>query len=120
MTTIDEYQDVLDVRDIIERVEELRDDRENCDDAAELSELEELLGDLAGYGGDEQWQGDWYPVILVRDSYFVDYARELLEDCGDIPRDLPHYLEIDWDATARNIRVDYSAVEFRGVTYWYR
>ena len=79
-----------------------------------------ILEELEGNGGDEQWRGDWYPGSLIRDSYFPNYARELLEDCGDIPRDLPSYIEIDWAATARNIRVDYTACEIDGVTYWYR
>jgi hypothetical protein len=135
MTDINNMQDILDVRDIIARVEELREGREEynekmSDGAAwdkvedgepeELKTLESLLSELAGYGGDEQWEGVWYPVTLIRDSYFTDYAQELCEDIGDIPRELPHYIEIDWEATARNIRTDYSSVEFDGVTYWYR
>jgi len=44
----------------------------------------------------------------------------LLEDCGDIPKNLPSYIEIDWETPARNIRVDYTAVEFGDVTYWVR
>ncbi|EIP87405.1 hypothetical protein A33K_15424 [Burkholderia humptydooensis MSMB43] len=79
-----------------------------------------MLDDLAGYGGDEQWEGRWYPVTLVRDSYFEDYARELVEDIGDLPKGLPAYIEVDWAATARNIRADYSSVEFDDVTFWYR
>lgn len=46
--------------------------------------------------------------------------QELLEDIGDIPRDMPHYLVIDWEATARNIAVDYTQVDFDGVTYYIR
>lgn len=135
MTTFSSNDDIIDVRDVITRVEELREGREHWTseerpagvwhvayptDAEELENLEGLLSCLAGYGGDEQWEGQWYPVTLIRDSHFTDYARELLEDCGDIPRDLPGCLEIDWDATACNIRIDYSDVEFNGVTYWYR
>jgi hypothetical protein len=44
----------------------------------------------------------------------------MLEDCGDIPKGIPSYIEIDWEATASNIRVDYSSVEIDDVTYWYR
>jgi hypothetical protein len=29
-------------------------------------------------------------------------------------------VEIDWDATARNVRDDYTPVEIDGATYWYR
>lgn len=139
---ISNMDDIIDVRDVITRVEELRDERdsfvigapdgteteapeqwaaENADEAAELAQLEELLSDLCGYGGDEQWDGDWYPITLIRDSYFTDAMQELCEDIGDMPRDgFPAYMVIDWEATAKNLQVDYSSVEFDGVTYWYR
>jgi hypothetical protein len=90
------------------------------DEAEELATLEGLLSELAGYGGDEQWEGDWYPVTLIRDSYFTEAMRELVSDIGDLPKDIPSYLAIDWEATADNLRADYSSVEFDGVTYWYR
>ncbi len=128
--TIDQYADILDVRDIIARVEELESELqgetpdgttwEGTEEAEELTALRVFLEELAGAGGDEQWRGDWYPVTLIRESYFVDYVQELLEDCGDIPKNLPHYIHIDWERTARDIRVDYSGADFHGVTYWYR
>lgn len=86
----------------------------------EYCALQNLLSDLKGYGGDEQWRGDWYPITLIRDSYFTEAMQELCEDIGGVPKDIPHYIEIDWEATARNMQVDYSSVEFDGVTYWYR
>ena len=91
-----------------------------ADEHAELSELEALLSELAGYSGDHQWEGEWYPLTLIADDYFVEAMRELVMDIGDMPRKLPSYLEIDWNATADNLRVDYSSVEFNGTTYWYR
>ena len=129
-TNLDTSADIIDVRDIIERVEELEDEMQGeipdgttwagTEQAEELSALRAILADLEGNGGDEQWRGDWYPVTLIRDSYFVDYAQELCEDIGDVPRNLPHYIEIDWNATARNIRMDYTCTEINGITYWYR
>lgn len=135
MTDITSYDDIIDVRDITDRVEELREARDDwaeCsgdeskwadthpDDAAELEALESLLDDIRGYGGDHQWEGHWYPVTLIRDSYFTEYAMELLADIGDLPREMPHYIVIDEEATAENIRADYSDIEFDGATYWYR
>ena len=133
---------MFDVRDVMARVEELESERdsftdgadtesgtealaklwadENTDDAAELATLTELLEEVKGNGGDEQWRGDWYPVTFVRDSDFTDYARDLCADIGDVPRDMPSYLVIDWDATAGNIQQDYTSIEFDGDTYWYR
>ena len=40
-----------------------------------------------------------------------DFAWQLAEDVGDIPRDLPSYIVIDWEATARNIMFDYFEVD---------
>lgn len=119
-TTLDLSADIIDVRDIIARYEELEDAVDGLPDAEERYLLASILSSLVGYGGDEQWRGDWYPVTLVRDSYFTTYARELLEECGTIPRDLPSWIEIDWEATARNVRIDYTPVDINGRTYWYR
>jgi hypothetical protein len=128
-TTLDLTADVIDVRDIIARYEELAADMPEGTDAAmyewldanpKLRQLSDILAELAGYGGDEQWRGDWYPVTLIDDAYFVDYVQDMLADCGEVPRDLPEYIEIDWRATARNVQTDYSSVEIDGRTYWYR
>lgn len=128
-------EEIIDVRDIIDRVEELEAemadlgeaeaDNQTVSDAyhdahCERLDLIAILDDLKGYGGDEQWRGDWYPVTLIRESYFTDYCQELCEDIGAVPRDLPDYIAIDWDVTARNLMVDYSTVEIDGVTYFYR
>ena len=131
---ISSSDDTIDVRDVIERVEELREmaeaenwntdqDSEDYDpspDQEELITLERVMDDLKGNGGDEQWEGAWYPGNLIRETYFVDAMQELVQDIGDLPRDIPSYLEIDWEKTAENLRADYSSVEFDGVTYWYR
>ena len=90
------------------------------DDAEEYLQIKAVLAELCGNGGDEQWRGDWYPLIFIRENYFVDYCRELVSDIGDMPREIPSYIEIDWDATADNLKVDYSEVEIDGDTYFYR
>lgn len=35
-----------------------------------------------------------------------DFVQEMLEDCGDIP-ELPRYIHIDWEWTAREVMMDY-------------
>jgi hypothetical protein len=117
VTEIDNSQDYLYVRNIIERVKELE-DSEDEDEKAELATLTELLDNMKGYGGDHQWKGDWYPVTLIRESYFEEAMDELLEDIGDMPKNIPSYLKITVDYDA--LKMDYSSVEFDGVTYWYR
>lgn len=122
-TELDLTADIIDVRDVIARVEELEPQVDAIGEGehiAEWNKLTRLLYELKGYGGDEEWRGDWYPVTLVDDAYFVDYARELVIDCGELPRDVPEWIEIDWRATARNIQTDYLSVEINGRTYWYR
>jgi hypothetical protein len=114
---IDFTSDIIDVREMIDRYEELESD---SNFAEEFEIIHAILEDLKGYGGDEQWKGEWYPSHLIRYSYFSDYAREMLEDCGLLPRDLPHYIAIDWIATAENILVDYSPFDVHGALYYYR
>lgn len=36
-----------------------------------------------------------------------DFVQGLLEDCGDIPKDIPFYIAIDWEVTACNVMQDY-------------
>jgi hypothetical protein len=122
--------DVIDSRDIIARIEELQDMGANErriehpdlepseDDAEELRELDALRSlqeEAEGYTSD--WE---YGATLIRESYFEDYCQEMLEDIGDLPKDLPGYLVIDWEATADNLRVDYTEVDFDGVAYLVR
>lgn len=85
------------------------------DYAAEL----QILKSLAEEGSNAS--PDWgHGEALIRESYWVDYVQELCEDIGDIPKNLPHYIVIDWEKTAENIAYDYSQVNFWGVTYYIR
>jgi hypothetical protein len=88
----------------------------------EFYKLNELLDELRGNGGDARdSEGNWYPLSMIRDDYFVSYAQELAEDIGaiDVNASWPARC-IDWDQAARELQMDYSTVEFDGVTYWYR
>ena len=123
---IDEHEDILDVRDIIARVEFLEsaddvDQDAGSEDQQELAQLWAVLEQCKGYGGDEQWRGDWYPITLIRDDYFTEYAQELAEDIGAISPQATWPLNcIDWERAARELQMDYSTVEYNDVTYWYR
>lgn len=37
----------------------------------------------------------------------AEFAEQLCRDCGDVPN-LPNYIYIDWERTARDIMMDYS------------
>ena len=120
---IENTEDILDIRDIIARVEYLegQDLGRDEDEWQERDTLTAFLGDLRGNGGDEEWRGDWYPLTLIRDSYFEEYAKELAEDIGAIAGGVQWPLHhIDWQAAAEALQMDYVPVEFDGVTYWVR
>lgn len=133
---ISNTEDVLDSRDIIARIEELEAERDdfataeagegepevmdweaaNPEDAAELAILSKLAEEAEGYAAD--WK---YGETLIRDSYFRTYAEELADDCGMIPDGLSWPLTcIDWEQAARELQMDYTSVDFDGVTYWVR
>jgi DNA repair exonuclease SbcCD ATPase subunit len=77
----------------------------------ELDELESIKEEIS------EWKEG---TCLIPESDFTEYVQEMLEDCGDLPKDLPHYIIIDWEATADNIRQDYSTCDYQGTTYLYR
>jgi hypothetical protein len=59
-------------------------------------------------------------VTFIEEGHWTEYVQDLCEDIGDLPKDLPSYIVIDWDATAENIKVDYSETEIGGYTYFFR
>jgi hypothetical protein len=95
---------------------------EDCqlEEAIEYRAIKEVLEELKGSGGDEQWRGDWYPCTMIAEDYFTAYCQDLVSDIGDMPREIPSYIEIDWDATANNIKIDYSSIDIDGTTYYFR
>lgn len=83
-------------------------------DWEELNILEELAKEC-------QWASDWeHGETLIRDTYFVDYVKDMLEDCGTIPKGLPWYVAINWEETAENVQQDYTEVDYDGATYYIR
>ena len=139
--------DVIDIRDLIERFEELeakeqavstaREELEEGqkeseelteaeedfdeDERAELAAIRSLLDELEGNGGDHDWRGSWYPLMLIRDDNFEDFARQEAEDLGLINDDAKWPATcIDWEQAANELQTDYSSAEYDGVTYWYR
>ena len=104
---------------IMKKIEEWGEWHET-DEGKEYIILEGLLDDLKGYGGDEQWRGDWYPVTLIHTDHFTDYCKELVKDCGYISDGFPWWIEVDWEKTADNMAHDYSLVDYDGEDYYYR
>jgi hypothetical protein len=75
----------------------------------EIDELEPEVGNEFQHG-----------CTLIPIEEFEDYCRDLLEECGYIPKDFPSWIVINYDETADNMKVDYTEVEFRGETYLFR
>ena len=114
---ISNTEDYIDSRDIVERINYLEIGEPDVDETEELESLRSLVEELKNCAGDSPEDG----ITLVRDSYFEDHAQELAEDIGAIDRNAtwPLYC-IDWTQAARDLQMDYSSVEFDGVTYWVR
>lgn len=83
--------------------------QEEIDQIYRIDEIENEIGSEFDYG-----------VTLIPEDDFTNYTKELLEDCGYIPNNFPSWIEIDWEATAENVKQDYSEIEYEGKTYLYR
>lgn len=104
------------LEELQEELETLQEELADWDDeeGAELEILEELDSEASGCG-------DWaYGETLIHESHFEDYCRELVDDLGELPKGLPSYIVIDWEATAENLKHDYTEVDFDGETYYLR
>lgn len=114
-------ESIIDSRDVIDRIAELETDKElaledgqDFDDQEELDALIELREQCEECG---EWEDG---ATLIAWEYWENYVEELLTDIGDIPRNIPDYLVIDWQATAENIAADYMIVSFDGGSYYIR
>ena len=141
------YDTIIDSRDLANRLEELESLRDTLEELRaerkelgeitlengdEASELDRRVDDaLDAFGDDEQQElkdlenaeseiPEWQHgnALIPRDGW-IQYVKDMLEDCGDIPKNLPPYIEIDWYKTSSNIEADYSKIEIQGTTYLY-
>ena len=88
----------------------------NRDNGEELAALESLQEQAEGYS--EDWR---YGAQLIRDDKFIEYAQQLAEDIGAIARDQQWPLNcIDWEEAAKELKMDYTSVEFGNYEYWLR
>lgn len=142
------YDTIIDSRDLANRLEELREMKQAIEDAEErlqrlrivenpsdneLEQAEKALEDAKeAFGEDEASElkdlenaeseipeftsGN---TLVPRDEW-IEYVEELVKDIGDLPKKIPHYIVIDWEATAKNIEADYSEIEIQGTTFLYR
>ena len=142
---IDNTEDIIDSRDVHERISEMEmEATSRWEEATEFPEGEgPSYGELAAVdhakwldeedadeyralkaleAEGENAAADWFHgATLIREDYFEDYARQLAEDIGAIDPDANWPLGcIDWEKAANELLIDYTSVEFDGVTYWVR
>ena len=132
---IDELNDDIDtleneISDLSEEIDEL--DEDDPDDKNEIDlklydiedkrgQIEDLQEELSMLLDVKSEVPEFsYGETLIHESYWVEYVQDLCEDCGYISRDFPHWIAIDWDATADNVAMDYSTIELDGNTYYFR
>lgn len=146
----EEYNELMEARDQIEELEsQISDLEDEIDELDELGpyggenadeeldtlreKLDELIYERESIDYDEDRADEIrnifdevpdaeYGATLIEAGSWVEYVKELCEDVGDIPRDLPHYIEnaFDWEKVADEIVMDYGMIDFDGNTYYYR
>ena len=114
MTNFTLNDDIIDIEDIITRFEYLTKQNEDT------TELKTILDNLEGYSGDVEWNDNWYPLCLIKHTYFTEYIKELCENVERSLEKLPKYIIIDWYATAENCKIDYGTIKVNETLYYYR
>lgn len=118
---ISNSQDIIDSRDVEERIKFLKKsirkaERYTGERQDFKDELAKLLKFKADVDNDSEWE---FGITFIGEEHFEDYTMELAEDIGAIGKDA-NWIVIDWEATANNVKIDYTSVDFDGTTYYYR
>lgn len=139
---------ILDSRDVIKKYEELNDELEtlkqviedaygdwdqNRGDEGMIEALKQSvvsLQDWLDWDEYKRWKefceqgesiSDWtYGETLILDDYFQAYAQQLADDIGAVKEDGWPNNCIDWEQAADHLKMDYTAIEIDGTTYWAR
>ena len=121
MVNFDYTAETFDARELLARYDFLAElfenDEASPDEKLEMFRIEQAIEIIREHAADHPEDG----VTCIRDEFFVDYCRVLIEDwCDEIPKELPDYVAIDWEETAENLRVYYTNFELAGARYWFR
>jgi len=114
-----DHSDIIDSRDVVGYLGHLKDELEDMTGDSldhlqlDIDKLQEFVNTC------EKYSSDWeYGVSIIPEAKWVDYVKDMLIDIGYIPKDIPGFIEIDWEATAENIKVDYVDVEYDGEKFF--
>src|SRR5260363_296097 len=84
-----------------------------------FAELEALESVAEQASDSTEWREG---IALIRDSYFAEYAQEFAKDTlmlyESLSWDTGPLSCIDWERAARQLKADYSPIDFDGVRYW--
>ena len=106
----------IDGRDIRDRIDELESTEE---ESAELTDLKSFLHEAMRYNSDAD-EGE----TIIAESYFVDYIKEVIDDCYALPKELTsgewpyRHMTINYEAAAEEARADYAELTFRGRNFY--
>ena len=100
----DEMQEFIDEhghKDFVEYFEEYHQAVEDFDKETVDSFLEEF--DLCSVDRiSDAYHGSWRSG--------AEFAEQLVQDCGYIERELPYWIEVDWEKTWDNLSYDYTEI----------
>lgn len=83
--------------------------------------LIEMYAEATGYSIDEINLSDAQDAFHGTADGEADFAERMAEECGNIPKDLPSWIVIDWEASWNfNLRYDYNtATDDDGTIYFF-
>jgi len=111
----------IDSRDVQTRIEELESILEDEENPAQDDDLADLLKTLREFRDDAD-SDEWpHGIRFIADRHFVDYAQELAENIGAIPKDNSWPCTcIDWEQAAKELQMDYTSIHVGDSCFWYR
>lgn len=110
---ISNTDDTIDSRELETYIDHMREELP----PEELQSVLDFAAEFKDYADDYD-----YGEVAIHDDYFTEYTKELVCDVGYLPDNLPWWIanHIDWSGVADELKMDYSAIEFDGQTYWTR
>ncbi len=90
------------------------------DDPEAPEDFQQTIIDLFAEFDIDPMDPDATDVTIIPEQMFAEYVRDMLEDCGTIPRDLPEWVAIDWEETARAVSADYILAKSGSDWFYFR
>ena len=82
----------------------------NADHASLMRDIEDAMEQVS------DWQ---YGEALIHERHWVDFVQQDTDELGYVKSDA-WWIEIDWEATAKNVAMDYTEIDLGGHTYYAR